>query len=356
MISDDEWQAKLARRLSRALFVSLVLHLGILALVAWIRLPRHGERPLASIEISLASLPTPQVKTLEPQKSQPISKEKDVERPKPVLQNKSVDSPKPVERTTAMAPPKAVPAPMLAPVSPPSVSPPPVSPPVARAKSSNDVMSEIMKGIELPPDAPKRGDISPVEKPRTTSAMKLPDVPVVQDTKDFTGKSVAPKSSSSLTEDLAKDLDEEFKKINKLEVPKATASVDVPVKPAPQPAPQVEAKVPSVKAVDTTLKVPGMAPGSNAYLALVRQRISNSWSAPPLDLTNQVYVVIVQFRLHRDGKVTSVSIEQSSGNEYYDLAGKRAVLTANPLPAFPVDISDSYFDAHFTFTVGEPQG
>ncbi|MHC9064019.1 TonB family protein [Nitrospira sp. CMX1] len=166
---------------------------------------------------------------------------------------------------------------------------------------------------------------------------------------------VASAPSSSLSEDLAKDLDEEFKKINKLEVPKAVASVDIPSKPAPQPAPQVEAKVPSVKAVDTTLKVSGMAPGSNAYLALVRQRISNCWSAPPLDLTNQAYVVIVQFRLHRDGKVTGVSIEQSSGNEYYDLAGKRAVLSANPLPVFPADISDSYFDARFTFTVSSTE-
>lgn len=356
MISDDEWQAKLARRLSRALFVSLVLHIGILAIVAWIRLPRHGERPLASVEISLASLPAAQVKTLEPQKSQPISKEKELERPKPVPQHKSVDSPKPVERTTTIAPPKAAPIPKPAPVPPSSVSSPPVSPPVTRSKSSNDMMSEIMKGIELPPDAPKRGDISPEEKPRATAAMKLPDVPVVSDTKDLTGKPVTQRSSSSLTEDLAKDLDEELKKINKLEVPKAVASVDVPSKPASQPAPQVEAKVPSVKAVDTTLKVPGMAPGSNAYLALVRQRISNSWNAPPLDLTNQAYVVIVQFRLHRDGKVTGVSIEQSSGNEYYDLAGKRAVLSANPLPVFPAEISDSYFDAHFTFTVGEPQG
>jgi colicin import membrane protein len=356
MLSDDEWQTKLARRLSRALFVSLVLHVGILALVTWIRLPRHGERPLASIEISMASLPAPQVKTLEPQKSQPITKEKDVERPKPTPQNKSVDSPKPTERTTAITPPKAAPVAKPAPVLPPSVSPPPVAPPVTRAKSSNDVMSEIMKDIELPPDAPKRGDISPGEKPKATSAMKLPDVPVASDTKDLAGKPVSQKESSSLTEDLAKDLDEEFKKIKKLEVPKASASTDVPARPAPQPAPQLEAKVPSIKAVDTTLKVPGMAPGSNAYLALVRQRISNSWSAPPLDLTNQVYVVIVQFRLHRDGKVTGVSIEQSSGNEYYDLAGKRAVLSASPLPVFPADISDSYFDAHFTFTVGEPQG
>jgi len=357
MISDDEWQAKLARRLSRALLVSLVLHVGILALVAWIRLPRHGERPLASVEISLASLPAPQVKTLEPQKNQSISKEKEVERPKPVPQTKPVDSSKPVERTTTIAQPKAAPVANPAPVPPPSVSPPAVSLPVARAKSSNDVMSEIMKDIELPPDAPKRGDISPEEKPRATSAMKLPEVPVASDAKDFTGKPVAQKSSSSLTEDLAKDLDEEFKKIKKLEVPKAAASVDASSRSTPQRVPQIEAKVPSVKAVDTTLKVPGMAPGSNAYLALVRQRISNCWSAPPLDLTNQAYyVVVVQFRLHRNGSVTGVSIEQSSGNEYYDLAGKRAVLTANPLPVFPAEIADSYFDAHFTFTVGETQG
>jgi hypothetical protein len=51
-----------------------------------------------------------------------------------------------------------------------------------------------------------------------------------------------------------------------------------------------------------------------------------------------------------------VVIEQSSGNEYYDLAGKRAVLSAIPLPAFPAELTDSYFDAHFTFMVGEQQG
>ena len=123
----------------------------------------------------------------------------------------------------------------------------------------------------------------------------------------------------------------------------------------PKPSPQVEAKAPSVKAVDTTLKVQGRAPGSNAYLGRVRQRISSYWSAPPVDVTGQTYVVIVQFRLHRNGSVTGVAIERSSGNEYYDLGGKRAVLRAIPLPVFPPELTESYFDAHFTFTVGESQ-
>ena len=52
MVSDDERQATLTRRLGVAVVVSLVLHIGILAMVAWVRLPRHDERPLTSIEIS----------------------------------------------------------------------------------------------------------------------------------------------------------------------------------------------------------------------------------------------------------------------------------------------------------------
>jgi TonB family protein len=360
MVSDDEWRATLTRRLGLAVVVSLVLHIGILAMVAWVRLPRHGERPLASIEISLASLPTPSEKAAEPPISQPIKKE--VEPAKPIPQSKAVPKatvqPKPIEQSKPVEPlkpieqPKSVPPVKPAPVS---LVPPKAAPvlPVAPAKSSNDLMRDILKDIELPPDAPKRGDISPEDKPRKAPVIRLPDVPVLTETKDTTQKRpVASAQSSSLTEDVAKELDEELKKIKKLEVPQAAPPVEVPSKPAPQ----IEAKVQNAKAVDTALKVPGMTQGSNAYLALVRQRISNAWNAPPLDLTSQAYVVVVQFRLHKNGSVTGVAIEQSSGNEYYDLAGKRAVLSANPLPIFPPDILDPYFDAHFTFTVGEPQG
>ncbi len=343
MLADDEWQATLTRRLARAVVVSLVLHVGILAIVGWIRLPQHGERPLASIEISLANLQTPPVKAVEPEKSSPIKKE--IARPKPVEQ------PKPLERSKPVPPVKAVPSPAPPVKAAPAL--PPVPPPVAPAKPSNDIMRDVMKDIELPPDAPRLGDMSPEDKPRKLPAMKLPDVPVVAETREATErKPVVPIPPSSLTEDVAKELDEELKKIRKLETPKTAPPPEVPSKPAPQ----VETKAVSIKAVDTTLKVPGMAPGSNAYLGLVRQRISSFWSAPPVDVASQAYVVIVQFRLHRNGSVTGVAIERSSGNEYYDLAGKRAVLNAVPLPVFPSDMTDSYFDAHFTFTVGEPQG
>ena len=207
-----------------------------------------------------------------------------------------------------------------------------------------------MKDVVLPPTAPAFGDFSPAEKPKKTQ-FKLPDVPVASETKEPLARVPESKPQPSLTEDLNKELDEEFKKIKNVELPKAASA-----EPTPKPVPRIEARAPSIKAVDTTLKVPGMAPGSNAYLGRVRQRISSYWNAPPVDVAVQAYVVIVQFRLHRNGTVTGVMIEQSSGNEYYDLAGKRAVLNAVPLPPFPVELTEPYFDAHFTFTVGDLQG
>lgn len=94
----------------------------------------------------------------------------------------------------------------------------------------------------------------------------------------------------------------------------------------------------------------GSTPGSKAYLALVQQRIRDVWKAPALDFTNRSYATVVRFRLHKNGSVSRVTIEQSSGNESYDAAGKQAVLRASPFPAFPPDLSHAYVDAHITLT------
>ena len=318
---DDEAQANLSRRLGRAVAISLALHLCLLAVAAWVRLPQHGERPLASMEVSLVTPPAPRVVAVQPKKSPP----KQVEKPPPQPKAKAVARPVPAN-------------PMPTPVNP------------VPAKPSNDIFKDVMKGVELPSDTVQFGDFSPADKPKKAQ-LKLPDVPVIPDTKTPVPKQSEAKPRPSLAEDLNKELEEEVERMGKIELPKP-----VQAEVAAKPAPQIEAKVPSVKAVDATLKVPGVAPGSNAYLARVRQRISSFWNAPPVDVTGQTYVVIVQFRLHRNGSVTGIAIERSSGNEYYDLAGKRAVSSAVPLPEFPRELTESYFDAHFTFTVGESHG
>ncbi|MDP3092008.1 MAG: TonB family protein [Nitrospira sp.] len=333
---DEGLQGQLTSRLKRAVVWSVALHLGVFILVIWVRLPQHGERPLASIEISLASLPTPPVKAAEPVKAvEPVKT--------------------PVKQVETPVPPPPVKA---APVAPPVVQREAAAP----SKPAQNPMRDLLKDIELPPDAPKFGDYSPAEKLKKVQEpavanvpkLKLPDVPVVSEAKVATKKPADTKPRPSLTDELNRELDEELNKIKKLELPKESKAA--PAESQPTPAPQLEAKAPSVKAVDTALKVPGMTPGSNVYLAQVRRKISSMWAAPPVDVTAQTYRVVVKFRLHRDGSVSGVSVEQSSGNEYFDLAGKRAVVTANPLPMFPADLTESYFDAHFTFTVGEQNG
>ena len=103
----------------------------------------------------------------------------------------------------------------------------------------------------------------------------------------------------------------------------------------------------------STLQASGVTQG-HPYLALVQRRIAAQWTAPPVDLTGQLLQVVVKFRLDKSGRLSDIVIERTSRNEYYDLAARRAVLSANPLPSFPSDIPQLFLDAHFSFAIGEP--
>lgn len=85
----------------------------------------------------------------------------------------------------------------------------------------------------------------------------------------------------------------------------------------------------------------------SSYLAMVQRRISNGWHAPA---TTQPMEVIIGFKLVKSGHVSDVAIEQSSGNEYFDVAAKRAVLSASPLPPFPAENEEDDMTAHMRFS------
>ncbi|MCC2641724.1 MAG: putative Protein TolA [Nitrospira sp.] len=241
-----------------------------------------------------------------------------------------------------------------------------------------------MKDIELPPNAPQYGDLAPMKpaevkraaQPKSQRApersdldamlkrLKVPEMAAasIEAPKEPLKPAVAPPKRASLSEEMNSDLDRELQDLKKLQTPppvKFTEPVRevTPMFREPQPtvsAPPVSASVARTKP-ETKLRVAGMA-GSNRYLARVQARISGFWSAPPVDLSGKVLTVVVKFRLERDGRVGSVVIEQSSGNDYYDMSAQRAVQSAVPLPPFPPDLTESYFDAHFTFAVGEAAG
>lgn len=318
---DRDDQYRLSVRLKRTLVLSLFVHVIVLFVAAGLRLPQQGERPLTAVEVSLVSLPTP------------------------VRQPESV---KPVE-SVKVSDPKPVPAPLAKSVAP-SAAPAAV-PPVSEKKR------DLLRDLELPPDAPKFGDLSPATKSvgQPQQAAKVLDIPRVPDLEKEPVAKVPQRSSVS--DELNRELEEELKKIKqfqpaaKLEIPKEVKPSEASVKPVPQQ----EVKVPVAKTPETTLRISGTA-GSNPYWARVQSIISSQWEPPPIDMAGQTYTMIVKFRLYRDGTIKDVAVQQSSGNAYFDMAGQRAVLRPRVLPVFPADMVDSYKDVEMVFRVGESVG
>lgn len=319
----DRDESSTSVRLKRTLVLSLGLHVVLLLVITGLRLPQQGERPLSSVEVSLVSLPAP-ARPAEPSK--------------PVESAKTAD-------------PKPVPAPLVKTMTPraaPSVAPP-----------KGEVRRDLLRDLQLPPDAPKFGDLSPATKlaaqSQQASKVKALDIPRVPDVAPDPAAKISQRSSVS--DDLNRELEEELKKIKqfqpaaKLDTPKEVKPSDAPVKPAPQQ----EAKVSSVKTPDTALKISGTT-GSNPYWARVQAVISSHWEPPPIDMAGQAYTMVVKFRLQRDGTIKDVVVQQSSGNAYYDLAGQRAVLKPRMVPPFPSDMTDSYKDVEMVFRVGESAG
>ena len=389
-------------RLRKTVVVSLLLHLCLLSIIMGAKFFKKTERPLSAVEVSLVTLPPVEAKP-EPQVEK-VEKAVPKPAPKPVQSAPIPVPPKPVQAPTPTPPPvqsapvakpaPPAPAPAPAPIPVPKLEAPVLTAPqpipqAAKSPSSApvtnraDVLRDVMKDVELPLNAPKYGDIAPMKpaevkksaqpklgapersdldamlKKLNVPGMAAPQVAVPQEPPK---PNVTPTKRASLSEEMTSDLDRELQDLKKLQAPppvKATEPVRE-VKPMfrePQPpvtAPPVAASVTRSKPTPM-LRVPGMS-GSNPYLARVQARISGFWTAPPVDISGKALTVTVRFRLERDGRVGSVIIEQSSGNDYYDMAAQRAVQSAIPLPPFPPDLTDSYFDAHFTFAVGEAAG
>jgi len=361
-------------RIRWMLGLSLLLHVGLVMLLAGLRISKV-ERPLASYEVSLVTLPTPQpeasatsTKPAEPMETKPV--ETPPQKPTPPVKHEKVEpvhlppppqarpTPRPItppapSKLEQPAPAVSSPKPRMdapAPTAPPT--PPPPAPPPRPSLNR-----EVLKGFSLP-EVPKLAEVKPppaapakettrqteeevqkllknlqvpepsVERPRAVDPPKQPAAPAVSD-----------------------ELTSQLQKL------KQQAAIPPPPPPQPRPTqrtePVVAAKPPAMKTPVTTLQLPGLTQG-NPYLAAIQKRISSQWIAPPVDVSGTPLQVIVKFRLDRTGNVSGIAIEQSSGNEYYDLAAKRAVVAANPLPPFPQDLTLPYLDAHFSFSVGEP--
>jgi TonB family protein len=127
----------------------------------------------------------------------------------------------------------------------------------------------------------------------------------------------------------------------KPEPPKQTST------PPAGPAPKTDA--PKVPAVSTSsVRVDGEDFRFDYYLEIIRERVSFNWSPPPVTGQSGM-IATVYFRVSRNGKVTNVRVEQTSGFDLFDKAALRAVNQSGPLPPLPAGFDGSYLGVHFEF-------
>lgn len=319
---DRDEQDRFFRCLGRTLTISLALHVLALLVMMGIRLSPHGERPLAAVEVNLVNL-TP-VKT--------------IEQPRPVAAVKRA------EHKPSPAPAPAPPVKTLASTSTPVSAP---------ARPS--VAKDILKDLELPPEAPKFGELTPAKavaqpRPQAPVKMKVPDLPRLPDV--MPDQVVKAPQRTSISEELDRELEEELKKVKEY---KPAAKLDIPKEVPVKPMPQQEAAIPQVKGPQTQLKTSG-ASGTNPFWGRVEAIIKSQWEPPPIDVTGQTYSAVVRFRYYRNGTVKDVTVQQTSGNSYFDMAGQRAILKPRQFPAFPADMTEAYQDVEMVFRVGESVG
>ena len=365
---DQEEQDRFFARLGRTLTISLVLHLVVLLMVAGLRLAPSGEKPLASVEVSLVSMPAP---VREVEKSKPVPVKRAEANPIPPEKIQSPMPPPAPQAKARIEEPAATPPPPPARMEQPIVTQAP-APPIKTvtpaptplpAPPRTKMAKDILRDLQLPPNAPKLGELTPAKamgqpQPKSQTKIKLPDLPPIPDSlpEQKVATPARPLERSSVSDDLNRELEEELKKVKKfvpaakLEIPK-----DEPLPLAPPPPTTQESAIPQVKAPQTQLKTSGSS-GTNPYWARVEAIIKKHWEPPPIDVTGQTYSVVVKFRFFRNGTVKDVGIQQTSGNSYFDMAGQRAILKPRVFPPFPAEMSEAYQDVEMVFRVGETVG
>jgi protein TonB len=87
------------------------------------------------------------------------------------------------------------------------------------------------------------------------------------------------------------------------------------------------------------------------YLALLQSRIQTNWE-PPFRSVTVSRKALVYFKIQRNGQITSIVLESSSGDRLFDQAAIRAVTLANPLPQLPYDFPERQLGVHFEFEQG----
>lgn len=86
------------------------------------------------------------------------------------------------------------------------------------------------------------------------------------------------------------------------------------------------------------------------YLQIMVDRISSNWFQSLVDpgIRGNFYVT-VYFRIHKDGQISDLKVEETSRIKSLDLSARRAIQTSAPFPPLPKDYEEEYLGIHLIF-------
>ncbi len=91
------------------------------------------------------------------------------------------------------------------------------------------------------------------------------------------------------------------------------------------------------------------------YARQVQERVESNWRMPQaMAVLRQKGWVSIQFTVMKDGSVVNLAIERSSGIPSYDQSALNALVTSNPLPPLPEEVTISEIRGRFRFFYNMP--
>ncbi len=78
----------------------------------------------------------------------------------------------------------------------------------------------------------------------------------------------------------------------------------------------------------------GRSTTAGGYEALIKERIWGEWVLPEF-LNVEGLEALIRIRIHKDGRIEIVKVEESSNNSLFDRSALRAIQKASPLPPPP---------------------
>jgi protein TonB len=130
--------------------------------------------------------------------------------------------------------------------------------------------------------------------------------------------------------------------------PEPTPKPEAP-QPPPTPTPPAE-QAPPQPSLMVQPKIDAPEFDCSVYCGVLEGKLEGQWTPPSISAREPVQAVVV-FTINRDGSVSHVMLETSSGNFYFDQAAMRAVLLAAPLPPLPHTLTSSTLRVHAPFTL-----